>query len=138
MRRSISALSIAAAIALPALGESITIAPGLWAYTGTAQLGAGQMTDSGQECFRAGNSTYSLSEAAQSIADGCDLVSTVPVEGGLAFDIACTGALKGELSGQFLLDEMAASLTATGWTGTVETPIPVSISATAERLDTPC
>lgn len=138
MRRHFSALVLAAAMALPAVGESITIPPGLWSYSGTAQLGAGQMTDTGQECFRPGNSTYNLSTAARSIADGCDLVSSSSVEDGVAFKIACTGALNGELSGEFLLQDDTAELTATGWTGTPETQMPVVISATAERLADSC
>lgn len=138
MRRPFTVLVLAAATALPAFGETITIPPGLWSYSGTAQLGAGQMTDSGQECFRSGNSTYDLSKAAQSIADGCDLVSSSPMEDGVSFQIACTGALKGELSGEFLLQDDTAELSATGWTGTPETQMPVAISATAQRVADAC
>ncbi|MCI4644225.1 MAG: hypothetical protein MRY64_05530 [Hyphomonadaceae bacterium] len=137
MRRSILAL-LAVVSALPAAAESITIPPGLWAYSGTAQLGAGQMSDSGEECFRSGESTYSLKSAAQSIADGCDLTSTSQIEGGIAFEIACTGGVKGELSGEFLVGETTASLTAAGWTGVPEAPIPLTVAATAARLDTAC
>jgi hypothetical protein len=60
------------------------------------------------------------------------------MENGVSFEIACTGALKGELSGEFLLQGETAALSATGWTGTPEMQMPVAVSATAQRLADSC
>lgn len=139
MIRSVSCLIALACLAgVPATAQSVTFTPGLWSYEGTALLGGAPLTDSGTECMEAGGSTYSLAEAAGSIAEGCALVSSAPIEAGHEFLLACTGTVKGELAGWIRVEEGSAYLEAEGWTGVPENPVMLNVTASATRLDETC
>lgn len=132
------ALLAGAAVAGPALAQTVTVAPGLWQYDGTASLGPASLVDEGTECFEAGESTYSLGDAAASIAPGCALASATQTRSGFDFTIACTGELQGELAGQFTFNQDTAQLTAKGWTGAQDQRVDVSVSASASRIAPSC
>lgn len=138
MTRALLIALLASAAAAPALAESVTIAPGLWEYSGSARLGAATLADDGTECFAPGQSTYSLREVAASIAPDCALASMTQTRGGFDFAIACTGDIKGELAGRFTYNQDTASLSATGWTGEPDQPVNLTVDASANRIAADC
>ncbi len=138
MKTVLAAAFAVACLAPGALADSVTFAPGLWAYDGQAMLGAATLTDNGRECMADGENSYDLDEAARSIADGCALTSARPVENGYEFALACTGSVKGELAGKITVEGGQAELTAEGWTGAPDTPLTISVSARATRLADTC
>ncbi|MGB3624330.1 MAG: hypothetical protein WA989_00780, partial [Henriciella sp.] len=54
------------------------------------------------------------------------------------FRLACAGGPDGELAGKLTVGETSAQLTAKGWTGTAQRPVPVIVSASAKKLETSC
>ncbi|MEO0465286.1 MAG: hypothetical protein AAF216_01990 [Pseudomonadota bacterium] len=134
----IVAIALTVACAPAALAQSVTFSPGKWSYEGTARMGPATLSDTGDECFEAGDNAYNLSEAAASIAPGCALVTASPIEAGYSFQLACTGDIKGELSGQITVGEQAGRLVAEGWTGSQDTPVNLSVTATARRIAETC
>lgn len=136
IRVAMIALSIACAPA--ALAQSVTFKEGLWTYEGTARMGPATLSDAGDECFGDGEGNYDLSEAAQSIAPGCSLKTSAPIQAGYTFQVVCTGNVEGELSGQIVVGAENARLSASGWTGTEEAPVTLSVSATARRVSEGC
>lgn len=130
--------ALAALSSLPAAADTVTLPPGLWSYEGEANMGPARLRDSGTECMTHGRSTYDLNALARSIAPGCALTGASSLGHGVLFSLACTGDVKGELSGQFSFTEKGATLVASGWTGDPASPLELSVVASAERVSTDC
>lgn len=138
MKSTVLAAFALALSPMAAQADTISLPPGLWSYEGEAQMGLAKLSDAGTECMAQGRSTYDLDTLARSIAPGCALTGASSLGDGVLFSIACTGDVKGELSGQFSFTETNATLVASGWTGDPASPLELSVVASAERVSTDC
>ncbi|MEM1201574.1 MAG: hypothetical protein AAGI06_19905 [Pseudomonadota bacterium] len=134
----IATIAVIIVCAPAALAQSVTFSEGLWSYQATAQMGPAALSHSGEECFDATEGNYSLTEAVESISQDCVLVNSAEIEAGYSFQVACTGSIEGELSGKIVVGREAGRLNASGWTGSKDAPIDISVDATARRVAESC
>lgn len=130
------ALALLVAPALAHADRKVT--PGLWSYEANAALGPLPMTDVGTYCVDEAVQKSSFEQLLNDINPNCRVTDGAFAGEDYNFKLACKGGPDGELSGKLTVGSSSAQLNATGWTGTVERPVPVILSASAKKVNASC
>ncbi|WP_300375940.1 DUF3617 family protein [Henriciella sp.] len=135
--------TLIAAATLPFLMAPLAFAegdvtPGLWSYEATTALGPIPMRDRGTHCVDQEMARASYESLLNDINPNCRVTSGGQESDGYHFTLRCTGGPDGELTGRLVTGASDANLSATGWTGTADSRVPVIISASATKLSPSC
>lgn len=119
-------------------GAQPLLSPGLWSYDAVYALGPIPLRESGTHCVDEAMAGSSYEAILNDINDNCRVTSSETRPDGYHFTMQCAGGPDGELGGHLSVDQGAAFLNANGWTGTAQDNVPVSLSASAERISGTC
>ena len=125
-------ITASAALAEPEVTE------GLWSYQATATLGIMPIVDKGNYCIKGQQASASFEELLNDINPNCTVTDGTYDASTYAFTLSCTGGPQGRLDGTVSVQGGQATLRATGWTGTIESQVPVIVSASAKKLRPTC
>ncbi len=124
-------------VSLTATAER-TAAPGLWSYEVSAALGPVPMEDAGMHCLEDTADDEGFERLLNDINPNCRVSDSESQPDGYHFTLTCKGGPEGEMSGRLSVEGAQAQLNATGWTGTPERPVPLSLSASATHVAPSC
>ena len=115
-----------------------TAAPGLWSYEVNGALGPIPMQEAGAHCLEEAASDAAFETMLNDINPNCHVSDSESQPDGYHFTLKCQGGPEGEMDGRLNVDGARAQLNATGWTGSPQRPVPLSLSASATRVAPSC
>ena len=115
-----------------------SVPAGLWSYEANAALGPLPIEDAGTHCIEETAGETGVETLLNDINQNCHVTESAVAADGYHFTMTCAGGPDGELDGRLRVEGETAQLNATGWTGNPDSPVPVSLIASARRLAPSC
>ena len=132
-----AALALTACFSAPALAEngtgSVTVEPGLWAWTHETIIGQMPINESSTQCIHPGQNQMSLKEMAEELNNDCQARDITETNGAYAFTLTCSGQIPGQAKGSLTKKDGVVEMRATGYANALGFMAPFTMKASATR-----